>query len=153
MYQFVLACYRALSYVINFHHGMVRQKLVGKPEAGKVQVILFEIDYAIFYTNLHELFCQFITWTNWENTGKFTDNCWISCQVMADMKKVYNNFIIISLYNNAGCPNQASLNMDQPSTSTFPSLYVRYAFCIVAIKVTNQMCIKEKMKENHSFFH
>ena len=87
MYQFVLACYRALSYVINFHHGMVRQKLVGKPEAGKV--------------------------------------------------------------NNAGCLNQASLNMDQPSTCTFPSLYVRYALCIDAIKVTNQMCIKEKMKENN----
>ena len=54
-------------------------------------------------------------------------------------------------YNNAGCLNQASLNMDQPSTSTFPSLYVRYALCIDAIKVTNQMCIKEKMKENYSF--
>ena len=56
MYQFVLACYRALSYVINFHHGMVRQKLVGKPEAGKVKVILFEIDYAIFYTNYMNCF-------------------------------------------------------------------------------------------------
>ena len=27
----------------------------------KVQVILFEIDCAIFYKKLHELFCQFIT--------------------------------------------------------------------------------------------
>ena len=27
----------------------------------KQQVILFEIDCAIFYTNLHELFCQFIS--------------------------------------------------------------------------------------------
>ena len=27
----------------------------------EVQVILFEIDCAIFYTNLHELFCQFIS--------------------------------------------------------------------------------------------
>ena len=26
-----------------------------------IQVILFEIDCAIFYTNLHELFCQFIS--------------------------------------------------------------------------------------------
>ena len=26
-----------------------------------VQVILFEIDGAIFYTNLHQLFCQFIS--------------------------------------------------------------------------------------------
>ena len=27
----------------------------------EVQVILFEIDFAIFYTNLHKLFCQFIS--------------------------------------------------------------------------------------------
>ena len=27
----------------------------------RLQVILFEIDFAIFYTNLHELFCQFIS--------------------------------------------------------------------------------------------
>ena len=26
-----------------------------------IQDILFEIDWAIFYTNLHELFCQFIS--------------------------------------------------------------------------------------------
>ena len=52
----------------------------------QVQVILFEIDCAIFYTNLHEFFCQFRSWTNWVNSGKFMDNCWISCQVMADMK-------------------------------------------------------------------
>ena len=63
-----------------------------------IQVILFEINYAIFYTNLHELFCQFIRWTNWVNSGKFMDNCWISCQVMADMKKVYDDLIIINLY-------------------------------------------------------
>ena len=63
-----------------------------------LQVILFEIDCAIFYTNLHELFCQFISWTNWVNSGKFLDNCWISCQAMADMKKVYDNLKIISLH-------------------------------------------------------
>ena len=53
-----------------------------------IQVILFEIDCAIFYTNLYELFCQFISWTNWVNSGKFMDNCWISCQVMADYGKI-----------------------------------------------------------------
>ena len=26
------------------------------------------------------------------------DNCWISCQVMADLKKVYNDLILINLY-------------------------------------------------------
>ena len=35
-----------------------------------LQVILSEIDCAIFYTNLHELFCQFISWTNWVNYGQ-----------------------------------------------------------------------------------
>ena len=64
-----------------------------------VQVILFEIDCAIFYTNLHELFCPFISWTNWINSGKFMDNWWISCQVMADIKKVYDDLIIINLYH------------------------------------------------------
>ena len=64
-----------------------------------LQVILFEIDCAIFYTNLHELFCQFISWTNWANSGKFMDNCWISCQVMADMKKVYNDVAFMNLYH------------------------------------------------------
>ena len=34
-----------------------------------LQVILFEIDCASFYTNLHELFSQFISWTNWVNSG------------------------------------------------------------------------------------
>ena len=48
---------------------------------------------------LHKLFCQFISWTNWVNSGKFMDNCWISCQVMADTKKVYTNFVIINLYS------------------------------------------------------
>ena len=31
---------------------------------------LFEIDYTIFYTNLHKLFCQFISWTNCVKSGK-----------------------------------------------------------------------------------
>ena len=26
------------------------------------------------------------------------DNCWISCQVMADMEKIYDNLIIINLW-------------------------------------------------------
>ena len=52
---------------------------------------------SIFYTNLHELFCHFISWTNWVNSGKFMDNRWISCQIMADMENVYNDLIIINL--------------------------------------------------------
>ena len=47
---------------------------------------------------LHELFCQFISWTNWVNSGKFMDNCWISCQVMAGMEKFYDDLIIFNLY-------------------------------------------------------
>ena len=60
-----------------------------------VQVILFEIDCAIFFTNLHELLCQFISYC--VNSGKFMNNSWISCQVMADIKKVYDDLIIINL--------------------------------------------------------
>ena len=41
---------------------------------------------------------SFISWTNWVNSGKCMDNCWISCQVMADMNKVYDDLIIINLY-------------------------------------------------------
>ena len=57
----------------------------------------FEIDCGIFYTNLHESFCQFISWTNWVNSGNFRDNCWISCLVMADMEKYCEDLIIINL--------------------------------------------------------
>ena len=67
--------------------------------AEREQVILIEINYAICYTNLHELFCQFISWTNWINSGKSMEKCWISCQAMADKKKKYNDLIIINLYN------------------------------------------------------
>ena len=63
-----------------------------------IKAILFKINCAIFYTNLHELFCQFISCTNWVNSGKFINNCLISCQVMAGMKKVYDDLIIINLY-------------------------------------------------------
>ena len=59
-----------------------------------VQVILFEIDCSIFHTNLYELICQFISWTNWVNSGKFMDNCWISYY---DWKN-YKDLIIINLY-------------------------------------------------------
>ena len=38
----------------------------------------FWVDCEIFYTNLLDLFCQFISWTNWVNSGKLMDNCWIS---------------------------------------------------------------------------
>ena len=51
-----------------------------------------------FYTNLHAWFCQFINWTYWVNSGKFMYNCWISCQVIADIEKIYNDLIIINLY-------------------------------------------------------
>ena len=51
----------------------------------------------LFTKILHELFCQFISWTNWVYSGKFLDNCWISCQVMADMENFYNDLIIITL--------------------------------------------------------
>ena len=39
-----------------------------------------------------------MSWTNKVNSGKFMDNCWISCQVMADMENFYDDLIIIYLY-------------------------------------------------------
>ena len=55
-----------------------------KQDYNVIQVILFEIECTIFYTNLHELFCQFISLVN---SGKFMDNCRITRQAMADMDK------------------------------------------------------------------
>ena len=54
----------------------------------KLQVILFEINCAIFYTNLHELFSQFISWTNWVNSGKFMDNHWIAWLIWKKFTKI-----------------------------------------------------------------
>ena len=52
-----------------------------------------------FFTQIYmNCFFQFISWTNWVDSGKFMDNCWISCQVMADVEKFYNDLIIINLY-------------------------------------------------------
>ena len=103
--------WRALMWLNLYGHEAVWHKLKNRQKQAKnacfvflghefsgVQVILFEIVCPIFYTYLHELFCQFINWTNWVNSGKFMDNCWISCQVMADMKKVYDDLTIINLY-------------------------------------------------------
>ena len=59
-----------------------------------------------FYTNLHELFCQLISWTKRVNSGKFIGNCWISCLVMADIKKVYNDLLdyeSTNLFNENEC--------------------------------------------------
>ena len=70
---------------------------------------LRSIVYIIFYTDLHELFCPFISWTYWVNSGKFMDNFRISCQVMADMKKACNDLIIINLYSDYDCGKNFNL--------------------------------------------
>ena len=64
----------------------------------KIAVTGYSFWDRFIYTNLHELLCQFISWTNWVNSGKFMANCWISCRVMADMEKFYDDLIIINLY-------------------------------------------------------
>ena len=98
---------------------------------GKIQVILFEIDCAIFYTNLHELFSQFISWTNWVNSGKFRDNSGISCQVMADMENFYANLIIINLY---------------PHNLIFPICPIRQNFRDILEKKPNTGCLQYVLK-------
>ena len=105
-----------------------------------MQVILFEIDCAFFYTNLHELFCQFISWTNWVNSGKFMDNCWISCQVMADIKKVYDDLIIFNLYGiqigpflsrNVFCVlSRNFVNISQKYLEKFKYVKNAYPYCL-----------------------
>ena len=55
-----------------------------------------------FWDRLRD-FLHKITWivlsvSKWVNSGKFMDNCCISCQIMADMKKGYDDLIIINLY-------------------------------------------------------
>ena len=44
----------------------------------KVQVILFGDWLRNFLQNLHELFCQFISWTNRVDSGKSLDNWWMA---------------------------------------------------------------------------
>ena len=70
----------------------------------KLQVILFEIDCATFYTNLHELFCHFTSWTNrvnlrtiaeyhvklWPIWKKFTMISWLlTCKALILADKRY----------------------------------------------------------------
>ena len=63
----------------------------------KIAVTGYSFWDRFIYTNLHELLCQFISWTNWVNSGNFMDICRISCQVMADMEKFYDDPISINL--------------------------------------------------------
>ena len=58
------------------------------------QLVLYRLFFlrsiAQFFMQIYmNFFRQFISWTMRVNSGKLTDNCWISCQVMADMKKKF----------------------------------------------------------------
>ena len=75
----------------------VAKKNQNKSSNNRVQVILFEIDCGIFLHKCTWIVLSVHKLNKLVNPGKFKDNCWISCQVMADMKKVYNNLIIINL--------------------------------------------------------
>ena len=61
------------------------------------------VSYRLFFLRLiAQFFTQiyincFVSWTNWVNSGKLMDNFWISCQFMADVKKVYDNSKNINL--------------------------------------------------------
>ena len=133
----------------------------------RLQVIHFEIDCAIFYTNLHELFFQFISWTNWVNSGKYMDNCWISCQVIADIKKVYNNLIIFNLLLLIFCLSFASIrfsfwvDMDQLvyvmlvlKKAHFPMrhpIVQKYVYTINKSSCFQQYFIVGRKRKQHSF--
>ena len=61
-------------------------------------MLFFLRSIAQFLHKFTRIVCQFISWTNWVNSGRFMNNYWISCQVMANMKKVYDDLIIINQY-------------------------------------------------------
>ena len=60
----------------------------------------FNMKYRLFFLrSITQFFTQiYMSWTNLGHSGKFMDNCWISCQIMADMKNVYDDLIIVNLY-------------------------------------------------------
>ena len=70
--------------------GLVDAKIRASDKDLPVKLILF-------YANLYGLFCQFVSWTNWVNSGRFMNDCWISCHVMVDMKNFYDVLTIINL--------------------------------------------------------
>ena len=55
------------------------------------------LSYVVPVKSKVKILQNFVAFSEYMNF-KFMDNCWISCQVMADMKKVYDNLIIINLY-------------------------------------------------------
>ena len=68
---------------------------------GESQICDYATDYS-FWDQLRKFLHKF-TWIvlsvhKLNKLGKFMDNCWISCQVIADMKKVYDDLTIINLY-------------------------------------------------------
>ena len=100
------ACSKVIGSMPDLWSNMPRNKVKSHFAQADGQGSSFEIWYYYFtgysfwdrFRNLHELFCQFPSWTNLVNSGKFMDNCWISCQVMADMEIFYGDLIIIDLY-------------------------------------------------------
>ena len=90
--------------------------------------------YRLFFLrSIAQLFCQFISWTNWVNSGKFMDNCWISCQVMADMETIYDDLIIINLQRR-----------DKPWTK------IQFAIFLAMNKSTHEIVPFSKNEPNHS---
>ena len=64
------------------------------------------------------------------------NNSWIACEVMADMKKVYEDLIIINLY--------------QATISIFPYLLGTYLLLILEIK-SGVKYISNKKAENYHY--
>ena len=59
------------SFYLPFYRSKMTMSTPGQFGPELLKIILFENNCTTFYTNLYELFCQFISWTNWVNSGKF----------------------------------------------------------------------------------
>ena len=51
------------------------------------------------------------------------DNCWISCQVMADIKEVYDDLIIINLYIPIQKEKQSTFSKETKDKVNFSKSY------------------------------
>ena len=77
----------------NYYLGLSKGQIISKATYGILNSSEKRTFAQFFTQNKDELVCQFISWTNWANSGKFI--CWISCQIMADIKKIYDDLIVL----------------------------------------------------------
>ena len=81
--------------MINGHHGEL-PSFNSKSLCELVQVILFRSILHFFYTNLHKLFSQLMSWTNWVNLVNLWKIAEYHVQLWVIWKKKYDDLMIIN---------------------------------------------------------